>query len=1011
MLSNVEYYTYQYYTWEYRGRGWFLAEEPLHLEPPFIPFFRHGYKTEYIDDGKRHTLVSKLIDSFKGKKKDSSIEIEVLDYEELEPFIYEAENDLKALQIKFPRERKITPEKMKALINMLSQSKLLFSFEIIGNAKEIIIQFVCTELEIYTLETFIKSYFPECVVLHSDNYLDGILKQNSQTAVIDVGLKEEFVRPIKISENFNIDPLTAVIGILDQIQGESQVGIQILFQGTVNYWNESILRSVTLPDGSSFFIDDPNAPKLALEKIQSPLFGVTIRAFSQATQETDAFRTLETLSHALLNSSGSVTNELMPLPTEAYDFQTRIDDIWLRQSHRLGMLLSTDELVTLLHFPSEHIVSKKLFGHSRKTKEVPPNAQNKSFVFGENYHNGKTVNVTFNIEDRLKHTHIIGATGTGKSTLIANLILQDIHQGIGLVLFDPHGDLIDDIISQIPEQQLQNVVLVDPSDTDYPIGLNILQAHNDVEKEVLSSDLVASFRRYATSWGDQMNAVMGNAIQAILESKDGGTLNDLRRFLIEKDFRQKFLNKVTDPAVLYYWQKEYPLLKTNSIGPILTRLDTFLRPKSIRNMVIQNKGLDFEDLLNSNKIILLKLSQGLIGTENSYLLGSLMLSKIHQAMFRRQQQSIRNPIMLYLDEFQNFITPSIKEMLSGIRKYSVGLTLSHQDLQQLQREDSELLNSVLGNINNRIVFRVGEPDAKKLQDGFSGFDFIDLQNLGKGEAIIRIEQPQYDCSLDTLPPKEVSTEKKNTNLESVISNSRQQYATPKQEVEKILFESFDLDTSPTETEKESLKEKPEVYQEIQKEKNEPVVTSVLPVSISKETEAPKEERDVSTHRYLQTLVKKMAEAKGYTAIIEMQLPGGSGQVDVLLTKGNKTIAVEISNTTDADWEMHNISKCIEANYDVVISLSGDPKQLEKIKKKCISGISELDKKTVHFFTPDELFAFLSETPVEINQTETTMKGYRVNVTYDSVTKEEMDKKRASIAKVVMDSLRKKKNKS
>jgi hypothetical protein len=296
---------------------------------------------------------------------------------------------------------------------------------------------------------------------------------------------------------------------------------------------------------------------------------------------------------------------------------------------------------------------------------------------------------------------------------------------------------------------LPDVVLIDPSDGEYPIGLNILEAHSDIEKEVLSSDLVASFRRYATSWGDQMNAVLGNAIQAILENEEGGTLNDLRRFLIEKEFRQSFLKKVSEPSVLYYWQREYPLLKTNSIGSILTRLDTFLRPKSIRNMVIQRRGIDFEALLNSNKIILLKLSQGLIGTENSYILGSLILSKIHQAMFRRQQQANRNPIMLYLDEFQNFITPSIKEMLSGIRKYNVGLTLSHQDLQQLQREDSELLNSVLGNINNRVVFRVGEPDAKKLQDGFSDFDFNDLQNLGLGEAIIRIEQPQYDCSLDT----------------------------------------------------------------------------------------------------------------------------------------------------------------------------------------------------------------------------------------------------------------------
>ncbi len=1002
-MTEAEYYTYQFYTWEYRGRGWFVAEDSIHLEPPFVPFFRHGPKVEYIDDGKRHTLVSRLIENIKGKKKPPQFEEEILDYEELEPFVYKEEPNLKALQVKLPKERKITPEKMKALITMLSQSDTPISFEIIGNAKEIIIQFVSND--VYTIETYIKAYFPECTVLYSNDYIENILIPNAQTTVIDFGLQQEFVRSIQIPKNFNIDPLTGIFAVLEQLQGNEQGGIQILFQGAVNYWSESIIRGVTLYDGSSFFADDPNAPKLAMEKIQSPLFGMTIRAFGQGEQQSDSSKILEKLSYALINASKGVTNQLIPLPTEAYDFQTRIEDIYLRESHRLGMLLNVDELTTILHFPSDSIVSKKLFGATRKTKELPSIAKNKVFTIGENHHNGISANVTFSIEDRLKHTHIIGATGTGKSTLIANLILQDMQKRIGLVLFDPHGDLIDDVISLVPEERLQDVVLIDPSDTEYPIGLNILEVHSEVEKEVLSSDLVASFRKFATSWGDQMNSVLGNAIQAILENKDGGTLNDLRRFLIEKEFRQTFLKNVSDPSILYYWQKEYPLLKTNSIGPILTRLDTFLRPKSIRNMVIQKKGIDFEALFDSSKIILLKLSQGLIGTENSYLLGSLILSKIHQAIFRRQQKRNRNPIMLYLDEFQNFITPSIKEMLSGIRKYNVGLTLSHQDLQQLQREDSELLNSVLGNINTRIVFRVGEPDAKKLQDGFSEFNFTDLQNLGRGEAIIRIEQPQYDCSLDTLLLKKISSEEAQKNMQFVIAYSHQQYATPKAEVEKLLLESFNLDVPVIEKE-EVVKPEP-IKEEVKPiEKITTVVKEVKPIVNPPKAEQPKEERDLSTHRYLQNLIKKIAEARGYTAILEMQLPDAGGQVDVLLTKEGKTIAVEICNTTDADWEMHNIEKCITAKYDTVISLCGDPKQLERIKKKCIEGIPEFDKREVQFFTPDALFTFLDSTAAGTVPQTQTMKGYRVNVTYDEVSKEEMDRKRASVAKVVMDSLRK-----
>lgn len=1009
-ISPSEYYTYQFYAWEYRGRGWFLADQPIHLEPPFEPFRRVRFNQGFVDDGKRHTLVSWALEAIKGKPKTENNTPET-DYESIEPYVFERSGELRALQIKVPKERKITQERMKALMVMLSGFNEPLSFELIATRDEITIQFVCSEISITAVEIQLRAYFPELTFPYSDKFLDGILDRDLYTTTVDFGLEQEFFRPLQTARNFNIDPLTAIFGILENIGENEQAGIQILFQGVVNNWTESIVRSVTFSDGDSFFEDSPQAPKLALEKISSPLFGVTMRVFAQARGQEQSIRIIERLCQALQSASVSPTNQLVPLVDEIYDFELRTEDILLRQSHRLGMLLNTEELINLLHFPSESISSKKLFRSSRKTKETPAIAKGKQFILGKNTHNGADTEVSFGLEDRLKHTHIIGATGTGKSTLIANLVSQDITQGLSLVLFDPHGDLIDDVIARISREKLADVVLIDPADTEYPIGLNILEAHSDTEKEVLSSDLVASFRRYATTWGDQMNAVLGNAIQAILESSEGGTLNDLRRFLIEKDFRQGFLKKVQDPATLYYWKKEYPLLKSNSIGPILTRLDTFLRPRSIRNMVIQKKGIDFEALLNQNKIILLKLSQGLIGAENSYILGSLILSKIHQAMFRRQGQQSRKPVMIYLDEFQNFITPSIKDMLSGIRKYNVGLTLSHQDLMQLQRQDSELLNSVLGNINTRIVFRVGEPDAKKLQDGFSDFNFTDLQNLGRGEAVIRIEQPQYDCSLDTYAPEQVPSEKREANIKGVIFNTRGNYATPREEIEKLLIESYDLEDIKIPDEPKPTKPKQVVEQ---KEKQEPKAVPAEqhkeePVPEVKPEPEPKVERDVSTHRYLQTLVKKMAEARGYTATIEQQLADGLGQVDVLLAKDGATIAIEICNTTNPDWEAHNIQKCLEAGYHIVISLSGDPRQLDKIKKKCQEQIPEFETKPVLFLTPDTLFAYLDDSVKQQEpQKENIIKGYRVNVTYDSISHEEMQRKRAAVAEVVFNSLRKKK---
>lgn len=229
-LSHAEYYTYQYYTWEYRGRGWFVADRPVYLEPPFIPFFRHGYKPQYVDDGKRHTLVSRFIENIRGKKQEQPVEQEVLDYEELEPFAVEEETVLKAIQVKLPRERKITPEKMKALLVMLSQSGTAISFEILGTAKEIVLQFVCSDADITITKTYLEAYFPECTHISSDELLENIIVENRQTAVIDFGLQQEFVRPIQVLKNFTIDPLTGLFGILEQLHGDEQAGIQILFK-------------------------------------------------------------------------------------------------------------------------------------------------------------------------------------------------------------------------------------------------------------------------------------------------------------------------------------------------------------------------------------------------------------------------------------------------------------------------------------------------------------------------------------------------------------------------------------------------------------------------------------------------------------------------------------------------------------------------------------------------------------------------------------------------------------
>jgi hypothetical protein len=271
------------------------------------------------------------------------------------------------------------------------------------------------------------------------------------------------------------------------------------------------------------------------------------------------------------------------------------------------------------------------------------------------------------------------------------------------------------------QKRIDDVVLVDPSDPEYSVGFNILSAHSELEKNLLASDLIAVFQRLSTSWGDQMNSVLQNAILAFLESDRRGTIADLRRFLIEPAFRNEFLKSVKDSEVVYYWQKSFPHLSGNkSIGSILTRLDTFLAQKPIRHMVSQPENrLDFAHIMDSGKIFLAKLPEGLLGRENSYLLGTLMVSKFQQIAMSRQAQQIaaRRDYWIYADEFANFITPSMAEILSGARKYRIGLTLAHHELHQLQR-NPEVASAVMSHPFTRIVFRVGDDDAKNWPRAF-----------------------------------------------------------------------------------------------------------------------------------------------------------------------------------------------------------------------------------------------------------------------------------------------------
>lgn len=996
--------TENFYLWEYRGRGWFLWDAPVELEPPFEHFSRHrAYTHAVVDDGRKPTFLSSLAEKVKRALNPPQSHVEIASTMEapLEYIAapYEDSFNLHELGIVLPAEAKISSEYMEQLLLSLGSCDWPLSFEIVGSSDSISLQIACREPDVLLVKGELLSFFPEATISEGVNLLDRLRPDGKETIAIDFGFNQEFMRPLRTFKGFDPDPFLGIFGILEYLEPDELGMVQILFQAVRKPWAESIMRAVTDYDGGSFFGDSPEMASLAREKVHRPLYAAVVRAVAQSLSKERAWNIARGLAGGMSVYALPGSNEFIPLTNDDYDSIIHLEDVALRLSHRSGMILSGEELLGLVHFPSASVRSKKLLRKApQKTKEAPAISQGHDYIIGENIHEGKTKIVSLAREQRIRHVHILGSTGTGKSTLLLNLINQDMQHGAGIGVLDPHGDLIDRILCFVPDERMEDVILFDPADTQSPIGFNILQAHSEIEKIVLASDLVGIFRRFSTSWGDQMNTVLGNAVSAFMESPGTKTLLDLRRFLVEREFRDRIVRSIQDPAVTYYWQKEFPLLKGNPQSSILTRLDVFLRPKLIRNVVSQSEGLDFADIVQNKRILLVKLAQGLIGEENAYLLGSLITSKLHQMAMAQQAKlsEAREYFFLYLDEFQHFATPSMASILSGARKYHFGLTLAHQELRQLWDVDKALANSVISNAGTRIYFRLGDFDAQKLQDGFTYFDGRDMQNLGIGEAIARIEQRDSDFNLKTFPPPEIDEDAAQRKRETIIKLSREKYGgTP------FTYETPAREETPLpEPVLNDITQKPPEKKHV-----------VQPIKEIPKTHTPTaEEREVSQHRYLQTLVKQMAEQRGYKAVIEEPTPDGTGRVDVGLERAGKRYACEISVTTNAAQELRNAQKCLRAGYEKVFLCATDKKNLELLKKGIQDELSFEEQSKVFFLVPEDLFVYLEQRAAESIVHEEHIKGYRVKVEYKAVSEAEMEKKREAVAQVILNSMRRMKEK-
>lgn len=1061
MPSAHEHFSEQFQKWEIRGRGWQVYEHPVPPEPPFVPFRFKPMRA--VDNGVRPSFLGSL---FNKLLVPPTPPVEAPEEEESPlPLALLRESQVE-FQAALSDNLKVSHEAFAQFLLNLPLCQEPIAFELLGTHQRVRAQFAASEFDASLVRKQLAAHFPDVPFREQMDSLKRAWSNSvgREAFALEFGLEREFYFPLATG---NIDPFVSLIGALSQLQPGEMALFQVLFQPVHADWAESISRTMYGANDQPVFVNAPELTAAAENKVAQPLYAAVVRIMGRTDTIFRAHELARDLASAMRVFTSPKGNRLIPLHNDDYPYLDHLNDVLCRQSRRSGMILNSDELIGFVHLPDETVLTPELLRDAGLTRAAPDIVQSSpGVVIGDNEHNGETVSVFLTPDQRVRHTHIIGVSGSGKSSLLLNLILQDIENGDGVAVLDPHGDLIDQILGMIPADRIDDVVLVDPSDVDFPIGFNILQAHSEEEKNLLASDLVAVFQRLSTSWGDQMDTVLQNAILAVLESSRGGTLADLRRFLLEKPFRTEFLQTVNDPELIYYWQEVFPQLSGNkSIGSVLTRLQDFFSRKPLRNMVSQRDNkLDFADIMDSGKIFLARLPEG-CGEENSFLLGTLLVAKFQQTAMARHSQlaANRKDFWLYIDEFDHFISPSMAKILKGARKYRLGLTLAHQELHQLQ-SDPKVASAVMTHPCTRIVFRIGDDDAKKLGDGFIHFEAKSLKTLAKFNALVRVERDDFDFNLALRKP-DLSDHSEEWKAE-VIAASRAKYATPRAEVEAMLLANIrpaakkpkppeppddGIPTAPKPAAPSSLPTAITQPTEIPAMKPQmPMIETALPpvaelphvaevpaitpppaVEVPKTTsdggrpQGPRSEKESATsprdlgrggarHKSIQSRLKEEAQKLGFHAEVEKQLASGSNDAaDLVLRRGSVEMALEITITTSVDHEFGNVKKCLAAGFSRVAVIATRRKHLDEIAAAVQGGLGSEAAAKVAYQTPDEFLAELhklakaSEEPPPSEPLAKTGKilGFEINRNFPKLSPEEQRANQQAIHAVALKAMK------
>lgn len=651
----------------------------------------------------------------------------------------------------------------------------------------------------------------------------------------ELTLKENYAYPIATYQDIKRDPINSLLNSLSTLEKEDGAGIQLLIRPADNGWRKKasalaskkragkekgkgsaqvfswtndLIGALTKPPegkdgngGSEKTLSSLEEATLNAidEKTKHPGFETTVRIITSSNVAQRSQSVLSNIVHsfALFDAPGKNGFKFTPAQ-DIEQFTTAYILRFFPAGHKKNILNSI-ELASLYHFPQQDdIPTAQLSRQDSKQVDGPRNMPEEGLLFGYNIFRGVKKPVRLALGDRQRHIYAVGQTGTGKSTFLENLALQDMINGDGFAFIDPHGDTAETLLSMVPKERTEDVIYFCPSETDYPMGLNVFEAKTDDQKDFVIQEVInVLYKLYDPQRqgiiGPRYEHLFRNAALTVMSGPEGGSFIDIPKLFTDDDYVAQKLKYVTDQNVLDFWQKEMVRAKkSNEFGDVVSwfvsKFGAFLSNSMMRNIIGQiQSSFDLRYIMDNKKILLVNLSKGRTGDMNSKLLGMIFVMRFQAAAMSRANipEADRQDFCLYVDEFQNFSTDSFATIMSEARKYHLNMVVANQFTTQLTEE---IRDAVFGNMGTIVSFRVGQNDVDALSRYFQPtFDGDDLVRIPNHNAIVRTlvgGVPTQAFSMATLPPLGTPNQELGDALKQL---SAAKHGRPRQVVEKEIF--------------------------------------------------------------------------------------------------------------------------------------------------------------------------------------------------------------------------------